>query len=100
MALRLSECPNPRGDLLTEWVTSELNSATWRPFKCNVVQSLCSHAALSSELWNRLAGSREMLLNPLQRVTLMERVTTPSSSHSKIKHVAVCVWGRCLAESF
>lgn len=97
MALRLSECPNPWGDLLTERVTSELNSATWRPFKCDVVQSLCSHVALSSELWNRLAGSREPLLNPLQQVTLMERVTTPSSSHSKIKPIAVCVWGRCLA---
>lgn len=33
MALVLSECLNLQGDLLTLVVTSELESATWRPFK-------------------------------------------------------------------
>lgn len=81
---------------MTEQVTSELNSATWRLFKEDVVRLLCSHAARSTELTQRLSGRRQLLLNRLQQETLMERVAIPSLSlppliaNSKIKHIAVC----------
>jgi len=81
MALTLSECPNLQGELLTLLVTSELDLATWRRFKCDAVRGCVPP---STELWLRVLSSRRQ-----QRKESLS--LPPLAFNSKIKHVTVSV---------
>lgn len=59
MALVLSECPNLQGELLTLVVTSELESATWRPFKdaaCGCIPTRLPALSRGSAAWQEITA--------------------------------------------